>query len=63
MVYPSGFERIARVEPVVPPAPTMFSMTIGWPSVRDICSLTMRADTSVPPPAGNGTIMVMGRDG
>src|SRR5215475_7076255 len=28
-----------------------------------MCSLTMRAVTSVPPPAGNGTIMVIGRDG
>src|SRR5262249_52805640 len=63
MVYPSGFARIARVEPVVPPAPATFSMTICWPSVRDMCSLTMRAVTSVPPPAGNGTIMVIGRDG
>ena len=30
--------RIARVEAVVPPAPTMFSMMIGWPSVVDMCS-------------------------
>src|SRR5215831_12208994 len=63
MVYPSGFARIARVEPVVPPAPATFSMTIDWPSVRDMGSLTMRADMSVPPPAGNGTIMVIWRDG
>src|SRR5262249_29294555 len=63
MVYPSELARIARVEPVVPPAPAMFSMIICWPRARDMCSLTMRAVTSVPPPAGNGTIIVIGRDG
>ena len=36
MVYPSGAARVARVEAVVPPAPTMFSMMIGCPSVRDM---------------------------
>src|SRR5215471_20047195 len=63
MVYPSELARIARVEPVVPPAPAMFSMIICWPRARDMYSLTMRAVTSVPPPAGNGTIIVIGRDG
>src|SRR5712671_731752 len=28
-----------------------------------MCSMRMRAVTSVPPPAGNGTIMVIGREG
>src|SRR5215468_2403432 len=28
-----------------------------------MCSPRMRATTSVPPPAGNGTIIVIGRDG
>src|SRR5262245_55518565 len=41
----------------------MFSMIIGWPSVRVMCSLTMRAVTSVTPPAAKGTIIVIGRDG
>ncbi len=54
---------MARAVPVVPPAPAMFSITIDWPSVRDMCSLAMRALTSVPPPAGKGTIIVIGRDG
>jgi hypothetical protein len=49
--------------PVVPPAPATFSMMICWPSVRDMCSPTMRAVTSVGPPAAKGTIIVMGRSG
>jgi len=63
MVYPSGFARIARVEPVVPPAPTTFSTMNCWPSVRDMCSPRMRAITSVVPPAEKGTMMVTSRDG
>ena len=43
--------------PVVPPAPATFSITICCPSVRDMCSPTMRAMMSVGPPAANGTIM------
>jgi hypothetical protein len=54
---------MARVEAVVPPAPTTFSTMSCWPSVRDMCSETMRAMTSVGPPAANGTITVMGRRG
>jgi hypothetical protein len=49
--------------PVVPPAPATFSTMTGWPSVLDMFSPTMRAITSVGPPAANGTIMVMGRVG
>jgi len=37
--------------PVVPPAPATFSITICCPSVRDMCSATIRATTSVGPPA------------
>ena len=44
---------------VVPPAPTTFSITSCWPSVRDMCSPMMRAMTSVGPPAANGTISVI----
>jgi hypothetical protein len=46
-----------------PPAPDTFSMTIGWPSDVFMRSVRMRASVSVGPPAGNGTIMVIGRDG
>jgi hypothetical protein len=48
---------------VVPPAPTTFSTTICWPSVRDMCSPTIREMVSVGPPAANGTIRVIGRAG
>ena len=33
------------------PAPPRFSITIGWPRLAAICSATMRAMTSLPPPA------------
>src|SRR6478735_2325732 len=49
--------------PVVPPAPATFPTTICWPRVRDMWSPTMRAMTSVGPPAANGTTMVIGRCG
>ena len=39
------------------------STTTCWPSVRDMWSPTIRAMTSVGPPAANGTIMVTGRCG
>jgi hypothetical protein len=49
--------------PVVPPAPTTFSITMVWPRVLDMWSLAMRAITSVGPPAANGMITVIGRFG
>src|SRR4051794_31512048 len=45
---------------MVPPAPPMFSTITGWPSVVFIRSATRRDTMSVMPPAGNGTIQVMG---
>src|SRR5713101_255392 len=63
IVYPSGAAWAARVVPVVPPAPVTFSTTTCWPSVRDLWSPTMRATTSVGPPAAKGTMRVMGRSG
>ena len=62
-VYPSLAARAARAVAVVPPAPTTFSMMMLWPSVCAMCPVTMRATTSVGPPAANGTIMVMARVG
>jgi hypothetical protein len=41
----------------------MFSITSVWPSERPIASATMRATTSLGPPAGNGTTTVMERLG
>src|SRR6267378_8453914 len=38
-------------------------MISDWPSTLPICSVTIRATTSLGPPAGNGTTTVMGRDG
>src|SRR5437660_3722406 len=47
----------------VPDAPATFSMTTVCPSVLRICSARMRASTSVGPPAANGTMSVICRDG
>jgi hypothetical protein len=63
IVYPSGAERLARSEAVVPPAPTMFSTRIFWPSVRDMWLATMRESVSLGPPAAYGTMIVMARFG
>ncbi len=48
---------------MVPPAPVTFSAITGWPSEVFMRSLTTRATMSVAPPAANGTITVIGRDG
>ncbi len=62
-MWPSGgLLAIARVA-TVPPAPPRFSTTTCWPSVLLIRSATSRASASLPPPAGNGTTSVIGRDG
>src|SRR5690348_15326412 len=62
-VYPSGAACAALVLAIVPPAPTTFSTTSCCPSVRDMLSPTMRATTSVGPPAAKGTMSVIGRSG
>ena len=48
---------------MVPAAPVTFSITTVWPSVARIRSPSVRASTSVGPPAANGTTMVIGFDG
>src|SRR4051812_15028554 len=48
---------------MVPPAPPMFSMTMGWPSLVDTCCAMVRATASVGPPAAPPTIQVIGRSG
>jgi hypothetical protein len=48
---------------MLPAAPAMFSMMTGWPSTPRNCSARYRANVSVAPPAGNGTIMLIGRAG
>src|SRR5215470_4693684 len=46
-----------------PPAPGLFSTTTGTPSARLIASAAGRPMMSATPPGGNGTIIVIGRDG
>jgi hypothetical protein len=48
---------------MLPSAPGTFSMMIGWPSPRSIRAATTRPIASREPPAADGTIMVIGRDG
>src|SRR5882672_9003348 len=45
---------------MVPPAPSLFSTTMVWPSDLLIEIATVRATTSVGPPAAKGTISVIG---
>ncbi len=63
IVWPSGAACAARPTPMLAPAPVMFSTTTDWPSDVRMRSPRMRASVSVGPPAGNGTIIVIGRDG
>src|SRR5262245_30413773 len=48
---------------IAPPDPGLFSTRNGWPSTSDNFSATMRATTSVPPPAPNPTRMRTGLPG
>jgi len=59
-VYPSGAD---WTTPRLPVAPVTFSMISGCPSDSRIGSLNTRINESVGPPAGNGTITVIGRVG
>jgi hypothetical protein len=47
----------------VPDAPGTFSITIGWPSATRMRSARIRPIVSSGPPAANGSISVIGRDG
>jgi hypothetical protein len=60
---PSGAARATRPTPMLPPAPPTFSMTIRPAERGRMRSATTRPTASVEPPAGNGTISVIGRDG
>ena len=48
---------------MVEPAPVTFSMIMVCPSDARMPSAKIRPSVSVGPPAGNGTIIVIGRDG
>src|SRR5690606_12028348 len=63
MVYPSGLALATCAAPILPPAPGLFSTTIGWPRSLASDSPSVRAITSIAPPGGKGTIQVMGRSG
>src|SRR5262245_56204268 len=60
IVYPSGAALATKFAAMVPPAPSLFSTTIVWPSVLLIATPIVRATTSVGPPAAKGTINVTG---
>ena len=62
-VYPSGFDLAAIFAPRVPPAPPRLSIIICLPRFFVHCADKGLAIASVPPPAGNGTIIVMGLEG
>ena len=46
--------------PTVPPPPALLSIVIGWPRIFDALSAIARIEMSVEPPAGQGTIRVIG---
>jgi hypothetical protein len=48
---------------MVPPAPSLFSITTVWPRVFAIEAPSVLATTSVGPPAANGTTSVIARAG
>ena len=48
---------------MVPPAPSLFSITTVWPSAFVIEAPRVRATTSVGPPAAKGTTRVTVREG
>src|SRR3954452_9437790 len=48
---------------MLPAAPVRFSITTGWPHLRDSQSATIRGTASAVPPAGNGTMILTVRTG
>src|SRR5436305_14666245 len=46
--------------PTVPPPPALLSVAIGWPRCLEAASAIARIEMSVEPPAGQGTISVIG---
>src|SRR5439155_25068588 len=62
-VYPSGAAMAASAVPRFPPAPGLFSTTIGCPSMVAILLKRTRLTTSLALPPANGMITVMSRVG
>ena len=56
-VWPSGAALATVCPATTPPAPGLFSITTGWPSVLAMCSPTARAVMSAAPPGALGTTM------
>src|SRR5258706_14685874 len=49
--------------PSIPPTPGLFSTMMGCPKCLDASSASLRRCVSVEPPAGHGTMSVIGRVG
>src|SRR3989344_4811528 len=62
-VEPSGLAVATAWPPMLVEAPGRLSTMICWPSVWRMASATVRASTSVPPPAGYGTTQRRGLPG
>jgi hypothetical protein len=62
-VYPSGSAAATCREPIVLPAPGLFSMNTVCPRTAGSALASTRAITSTGPPAGVGTMMRIGRLG
>src|ERR1700741_4433067 len=62
-VEPAGAPRAAPAAPRPPPAPPRFSITTVWPQIWLSFSPSRRAEMSVAPPGGNGTMKRTGRCG
>src|SRR3984957_21164374 len=48
---------------MAPPPPPWLMMAICWPRISENFSAAIRAVTSMPPPGGNGTYILIDRDG
>src|SRR5580704_12725920 len=48
---------------MAPPPPPWLMLAICWPRISESSSAAIRAVTSMPPPGGNGTYILIGRDG
>ena len=59
MVYPLGAARATLLAPIVPPAPLTFSTNTVCPKDCPMGIASMRATTSVGPPAAKGTTKVI----
>src|SRR5215472_13998314 len=62
-VWPSGSALSSSRKPISPLAPDLFSTTTGWPNLARRPSPTNRAERSVMPAGGAGTIIRSGREG